>query len=503
MQISEILAVISNGYFLRQVLVITGLFIIGYLFLQLAKSDMTDTWQCLWAFPAGLAAYGVLGMLLLTLGIEFELSTMLIFAAVIVIEIYLMLKKEKFDFQKIHWKYLIAAAACVILLAVICTSGLLSVSVDNDSFYYYSAYPEALVREKAYRLQFDVFLTDVGPMAVVVNTLPYMFGFANTFGIQHFLNLNFILIFMAASYEELAKKLPFKSAASIAAFSTVFLATSAAFLTTAKWIMAGDYFMIYFFFAMYLGYREGISNERHEDYKILLIMFTVMLSMLRMEGIVMTLFLILCLSMLKYSDEELLQTFVMPAGMVSFLYYFFIFIRLGVKPLYAFMRPLKAVFIMAVLLLFTAYVVFIRGKRFKKLLGKMELVITALMLIANAGMLAVGHERYLTNLYMFFMNVRRRNGWGYFGYIFFAALIITLIMAVVKKQFKLGFFDVVMLGYILASVGTAWARGNNLRIGVGDSGNRVMLTAVPVIVYAMTMRLTADFCKSPSDQSQS
>ena len=38
-----------------------------------------------------------------------------------------------------------------------------------------------------------------------------------------------------------------KTAAAVSAVSTLFLATSPAYLTTAKWVMAGDWFMVFFF----------------------------------------------------------------------------------------------------------------------------------------------------------------------------------------------------------------------------------------------------------------
>ena len=494
--VMRIISALSRGYLLNQVFVIIALYLIGYGFIQMIKSEMSDTWQCLLAFPAGLAAYGIVSFLLLNFGIEYEYTMIILFAVVITAELCLMLKKNGHDFKKTKWIYLAASVAIVAIIALICTSGLLSVSVDNDSMYYYSAYPEVLVKEKAYRPEFDVFPTDVGPMAVIINCLPYLFGFANTFGIQHFLNINFILFFLAAVYEQLSgseRNTGNGTAAMISVFATAFLATSAPFLTTAKWIMAGDYFMVYFFMLMYLGYKEGTAEERHEDMKIILVMFTVMLTMLRMEGVVMTAFLIICLSALSYSKNEMLGTYVFPMGFSAFLYYFMVFIRLEVRPLYAFLTPLKAVFMMLMITVLALYINLIRGKKLMLLQKNMNYTITGLLIAANLGMLAVRHTRYLTNAYMFFMNIRLRNGWGYFGYMLFLAVVLAVICAAVKKDRILKFWDVVFIGFILVTVGVSWARGSSLRIGAGDSGNRVMLTAAPVAVYALTLRFAEWF----------
>ena len=45
-----------------------------------------------------------------------------------------------------------------------------------------------------------------------------------------------------------------------------------------------------------------------------------------------------------------------------------------------------------------------------------------------------------------------------------------------------------MISYVLCVLLVAFGRGAELRKGIGDSGNRVMLTAVPLIVFAMTLR---------------
>lgn len=56
------------------------------------------------------------------------------------------------------------------------------------------------------------------------------------------------------------------------------------------------------------------------------------------------------------------------------------------------------------------------------------------------------------------------------------------------EQYHFGYMDLVWTGYFLLGVAVCWARDGMLREGVGDSGNRVMLQAVPFIIYAMTMR---------------
>ena len=170
-----------------------------------------------------------------------------------------------------------------------------------------------------------------------------------------------------------------------------------------------------------------------------------------------------------------------------------VFVRLQVKPLYAFLTPVKALLIMAAIILMQLYVMLLRGRDRSGLITRaehhMNLAVPAALTAVNAVMLMIDHSRYLHNFRTFYLNVRLMNGWGYFGYVFFAAIIAAVVMAVKDKDHSIGFFDMVMICFILVAVAAAWGRGDRLQVGAGDSGNRVMLTAVPVIVYAMTLRL--------------
>ena len=51
-----------------------------------------------------------------------------------------------------------------------------------------------------------------------------------------------------------------------------------------------------------------------------------------------------------------------------------------------------------------------------------------------------------------------------------------------------------MLTYVFTVFLVAFGRGDELRKGVGDSGNRVMLTVVPLVVFAVALRFLKDTC---------
>ena len=516
MDINTILSEVSEGYFLRQTLCITFLCALGYVFMWAVGSKCGRVYRALLAFPAGLSYFsaGIFAMLVVKIRISIpRLIFVYVFAfAAVVLTAYFYRKKTGSgiapDLKSFDLKLFVMMLVISFITAAICCAGIFTVGLDNDSYYYFSTYPQILIKEGDLKYEFDVLLTDTGIMAVIINAIPYIFGFITTFGIQHFLNVNFLLIFMAALYEELGEMSDTKAdkdkaagkistflkgifqdkAALISLGAGIFLATSPAYLTTAKWIMAGDYFMVFFFLIMYFGYRE-VKSGNIQDMPFVLMLFSVVVTMLRQEGAVMAAFLIICLSTLKYTNKRLAFVYLIPVITVSVGYYLRIFVFLGVRPLYAFLTRQKAMLIVGSLVLLLLYVVLIRGRVFIRLQKNFGIVIVLLLSLLNLTMLFVNHNRYLKNLYYMLMNIRLGNGWGYFGYFFFLFLLLAVAAAIVKKDFKLSFFDVVMTGYLLLAVCAAFGRGDSLRMGIGDSGNRVLLTSVPVITYAMVLRL--------------
>jgi len=511
------LGTISSGMLIRQALVIVFFCVLGYVFIWATGSELKKGMRAILSFPVGLSFFcvGVYSMLVVKIRISPPRLVFVLFFAFISVcllssflrgRLHFGRKPDLEDFDIRFFSVFVLIAAAV---ALFCCSGILSVSLDNDSYYYYSTYPQILIKEGDLKYEFDVLLTDSGIMTVVINTIPYLFGFLNTFGIQHFLNIDFLLLFCAALFFEISdtglsrepgvleniRKNRKEAVLSLAV--TVFLATSPAYITTAKWIMAGDYFMVFFFLLMYLGYRE---TQEGQEIPFVLMMFTVMTAMMRQEGPIMAAFLIVCLSMLDYSNKKLATIYMLPLIIAAGYYYLRVFIFLRVYPLYAFLTKQKALLIMGGLILLLVYISFIRRRWFSRLEERMTILIPAALIVLNVLMLVKNHGRYLENLYAFFMNIRLRNGWGYFGYFFFVFLVLSLAAAMIKKDMRLSFFDVIMVGYILLAVCAAWGRGDYLRIGTGDSGNRVMLTAVPLITFSISIRLFRQFTAGkPSD----
>lgn len=480
-EMKELLFTLTKEFYIRQVLVIVCLFLGGLLFLKFCMRKSDAVWQYLLAFPMGLSLWGLVGFLLLVTGIPYRLPFVL---AVFFCVFLLFFFSEKREKDKLFSVKDIFAILFVGMLALIACSGLLSVSISNDSVYYYSVYPQMIVKYGAYRKSFDVFLTDVGQTTAIINCLPYFFGFQETFGIQHFMNFNFAGIFFLAVYETAESFLPKKQSVAAGIAAVVFLFATTPFLITVKWVLANVYFMEFLFIIFYLGEKCGKNHREWERFRWVFCFFMAMISMMRMEGGMMACMLILCLSTLAYTNREMLCFCVLPVSVMQIGYYGVLYLRLKVDPLYSFLDIKKALVMLFLLVALWLYFLFIREKRFQKLLKNPQAAILFALLLGNALLLAVNAQRYIENLVCFGKNIMLQNGWGYFGFI-----VIVLICLLPVKGEKLRYPDFFCIAYILLTIAVCWARSGTLRVGIGDSGNRVMMQIVPFVVYAVAVRV--------------
>ncbi len=493
--IAAYLTQFTGRFFLNQLLVILAVYLVGLCFVVCIRRGVRDIWTPLLAYPVGIAVYVLAGFLLLVIGLPFRAWTVLLL--LLLAAAFLCFLKKPFQSLRSElavWKDGTKGqpkkrcvpwipAAAVLLAAVLAVSGLLSVSVSNDSMYYYSLYSRAIVSYGTYRREFNVFLTDVGQGAALIGTFPHLFGFNETFGIQQFFNMNFLCGFTYAVYEQ-AKAAGQKKALTAALLSLLVLLSAMPFLIVSKWAMANVYFMEYLFLCGYLAFRFQPGEERCEEGLVCVQgILIAMLSTLRMEGGIFVIFAVLCISTLKYRNRELALCFLLPTACLQLMYDIRIFLTMDIDAPYTFLTEKKAVVQLVGMAAVLLYLTLLRGRYFKKLQMHMEAVIIAGLLLVNAGLWVLDSTIYFGNLKAFSANLFNQSGWG-----LFPAFVIAMLLLLPKKGVSFGYHDLLWTGYLLITLAVCWARDGILREGVGDSGNRVLLQIVPLIVFALTLR---------------
>ena len=492
----SIMSAFAGTYMLNQVLTILALFLMGLFPMLLLKEKISYRWILLLAFPMGLSLFGVLGFLLLITGIRFDLMRITIAYVILAFiaalcgvktrgSIVNIIQDHKVNIKLPHIPLI---AAAVIIPAVVACSGILPQVVTNDSVYYYSVYPSILLHDGFYTASLDKFLTNVGQTTAIIQCLPFMFGFDESFGIQNFFNMNLILIFFTALYEEV-KKSPMnrKTGIFLASLCTLFLITSEPFLVISSWILSNVYFTGFFFAVFYIFIKTVDENADSPDFSFILVVLCSMLIMTRMEGGVMVLCLALALSTMRVSGKKLLLTFGLPLVITEVGYYVNLYLKIGINPLYSFLDMKTAVLMCGMIAAFIVYITLIRNRLPETYT---PVLLIAALIAGNAGLLVINHSRYITNIRAFIMNIRLENGWGAF-WIIIVIYIIMLVCEVIRKRFR----DIPVRVFLPAAMvltvfAVCFARGGVLAVRTSDSGNRVLMEMVPLIVFSVFTTLT-------------
>ena len=492
--ITSYLGNMSTGFFMNQLAATVLLLLFGFVLNNCFCRGKVNTLEVLLAFPTGLSVYSLVSFLLLTFDLPFNRASATGICALIAMICILL--TDRYGAQAyagdLPKKKIAAYSITALCIAVISCSGLLSVSVSNDSLYYYWMYPRAMVSYGHLRPQFDVFLTDVGQTGAILNTLPFMYGFNESFGIQTFLGINTLLTVIYALHKRACARLEKKEAIVTTLILSALLICTQPFVIMLKWTMSNGYFMCFMFMAVYAAYEYGrsdrmdISDGGVRGRLIIAGILMTQMSMLRMEGIMIALILVLCFVPLEYKNTELAAAFLMPMFICSLAYSIRIFIIFRVDAPYTFLTPKKAFIQLSSIALVGVYVLLIRGRRADFAGRHIKLLLPLALIGVNGILFFMNKTLYLENVSAFMKNISGRSGWGLFPMCLIACYVLVFIVSVKERDYKpeITFWDMCFICYFLASLAVCFAREDALRESIGDSGNRVLMQGTLLAFFA-------------------
>lgn len=485
--LQQITEQISLIYFIRQTLVVLALFALGFM---ITYQITSPSWKLehimLLSFPVGISVFTVSGLVLLVIGIQYKVSNILMLVGIllIILGIIYIKKKNMFVYLKENRRKFIIYTLLAVFIALISVSGIISIGFSNDSMYYYSAYPHELTQYGYLWNKFDIFLTDAGQVTALINTLPFLFGFNESFGIHNFFNLNFILFFFFSAYEEAGCYFDKKKQLAFSVLPTLILLTSMPFVFVSKWILANVYFMELMFIVVVLNHRF----RDDENALIIRVILMTALSFVRIEGALYVGFVALSYMMQEKTKKKDVVLMCLPAALLQGAYFTKVF-TMELNAVYTFMTWQKAVVAVAFLVLVALYGLFFSEDGFlpvireKLKLFRPVFLTFAALLFVNMVLLVYKPSLYITNIKMFALNILRNSGWG-----FFPAVIFVLILLMPKEKIEDKYYELFVIGFVLVSFAACFARGDGFRESLFDSGNRVFLQIVPFIVYALAYR---------------
>lgn len=554
--LDSIINPLSTGFFINQMLTIVGLFVVGLLVclnffvvdnesgaFAIDNSSSGETYKVsdreqnlngrilrslLLAYPTGLSLYVLLAYVILVVGIPYNTKGMVVAMLVVVIVNLgdIFKKRKNVNISSRYWLFIgLGIIACVIIAAFSC-SGIMSISVSNDSLYYFWKYPKAIAGFEGLRDQFDNFLTDTGLGAAIIGTLPFIFGFGQSFGIQEFFHINFIIIFGYYLYMEIKNSYPEidnKKACVIVCLSSVLLIVCTPVYILGHWAMANVYFMEFVFIGLFIGkalmqneFDIKTSNNRSDKISSgTVIFFTLIMfacAQLRMEGGIFILLIVMIISFTKVDGSSLALPLVV-IMIVQSAYELKIFTMYTLDYPYPFLTPVKALIQFAAYVGVIVYLLFVRNKINSVIKKKLPIVFMALLIAVNIVLCLMDSEIYIGNLKAFYGNMFGQSGWGMLPYLVIGSIVIILVWEfIVKRRDRFRVINVTDLvaqpvsywlystiAFFLMALAVAFERGDVLYVDTGDSGNRVLLQIAPLVLITFILWFIDLLCYEEKD----
>ncbi len=539
----EYLSELSAGYFIRQHLVIVAIFIFGAILTDLLiRKDIMWIKRCTLAFPVGLSAFVIIAYIMLITGIPYTAATVTV-ATVLITALALVLlaagkrapalsgSPDRPPVAKPAYsgsgkltgsgnmtgsgklmgsgsaKHMLLALAAAVLVATVATSGIAPVSISNDTMYYFRRYPDAIVFYKGLRDQFDFFMTDTGLGSVAVDTLSALFGFGETFGIREFFHIDFIAFFGICVYERAEKKMDRKHAVIASVLITAFLAASTPFVILGHWALANMYFCEMFFIAAY-----NVTEDDHSSFYANALLMTA-LALFRIEGTLFVIWLVVCTSVFTGLGKETAKFVILPVTVLFGGYCLRLYTKYYVLDnMYTFLTPAKALILIGLLVVTGLFMIFVFPMLYKRFGKKLALFCLIMLVAGNLLMFVRDSSLYIGNLKAFYANLFRQSGWGMLPYFIIAMTGLLVAEYFMRRSHNKkperisssNLFNITMVvGFLLIVLAASYGRGDVLSEDVGDSGNRVLLQIVPLLVMMYSELFLDLFFDSPPNASSS
>ncbi|MCR5302037.1 MAG: hypothetical protein K6E49_06315 [Lachnospiraceae bacterium] len=484
---------LTGAYYIKQVAVILVLFLLGAVFTDLLLGpEEVRIKRAVIAFPAGISVFVITAYVMLICGISYNtLTVSLVIAAEFAAALIAGRRKFPGYIKEKGVKRMLPFICFAAVLAMIATSGIAPVSVTNDTMYYFKRYPDCIVYYNGLRDQFDFFLTDTGLGVISLDTLPALFGFGYSFGIREFFHIDFLIFFGICVFERADTFLKKKSHALAAAIiTTAFLAFSTPFVILGHWALANMYFMEMFFMAAY------IATDYTDGGRMITPLLLLAMSLFRIEGTIFAVWLILCISLFTDLSKRLVLFALIPMAVLFGGYCLKIFTQFYVLDnVYLFMSPQKSAVLVAFIVAAGIYLWFVFPALRSKF-GKYLPSVYLLALLAGNLLLFVSDSAHYTgNLSAFCSNLFKQSGWGMLPYFIIAMTVLLAAEALISRirsrrpgdisqvpDVTKKYDMVLTVGFILIVLAASFGRGDVLSQAVGDSGNRVLLQVVPLLV---------------------
>lgn len=475
---------LTDGYKVKEIVAAVLMFVAGYILAQCIFEKQNDIIKAIWAIPISIVVWCTCSVLVLFIRIPY---TKCIMSGIILILFTLIVCFKRKSVRKINFRLLCRFSIWSLGLSIIFSTGIVPTVMSSDSYYYVMQYGEIIA--KTGNLSFDTAgatMTWTGISAALLSSLACFCGFETIIVIHNLLIVSFIACFLVSIRRQIMKLgLKNKKATMFAILITIMLIVMPAFELLAFWVISNTYCMVYIFFLM-IGLELYITQERQNIILLIFLsMIVVWLTLSRAEMCVCMACMVCIVSILPMNKKELLILSI-PMAVLQIVYLLELDYQqfISDKEVYDSMFTLQIQGIMLVALIgCVVYSFFINKKFFPYIRDRIVILLFIGSPILYAIIYFIDRQKFITSIKSMWFNLTTQY-WGIIPIMF-----LVLILFIISKK-ENNYWLVFSAGYVLVNLALCLGRKQPLRNGYGDSCNRILMSAIPIVFFALTYSFT-------------
>ena len=484
-------------YQTKQVLSLLFLFAVGYAFVKVIQHHLPELWVCLLAFPTAVCLWCFCSefLLLADFTYRFWRVCFLIGAGILVCCLFRRIRHIPLAAVTLPIGRTLAVVAGVCCLV---STGWNYIILNYDSYFYFSDYGKALTLMMSYKdivSDNSFVLTNIGQFLPLVSSYMTYWGLDSGAPVLGFFIINLFAAFGTAVYEQVHARFGTKRAAGYAGVSLLLLASCSIFFLYTHWILSNTYILFYLFLLFYLGSEHWKSPS--VDRALLIGLYTLAVTMLRKEGLIIVCFLFICYSARKLYASWILALLFLPSAAYQIFYIYWLRHIIYARTTLAFGTSLLSDNFMKMMLLgIVATFCYLLVLHFlaERILKRYLMHVMTLFLIAA---LCLFMSKDLT-LSVDFIDTWLRNFSGIgFGFCSLQILLLVTLVLLVghtpavrnekspkdREIPRYGYSLFFVLGNVLITF-IIYLQKRNLDVGIDNSGLRALYQIIPVFYYA-------------------
>lgn len=467
----------TRNYRMYQIVATTILYFVGYVVVFPLCKQMGRGYAYVLAMPTGNALWGTISALLLFLNIPYNKYTM---STVVCICVGAMVYLYREEYRHLKWINILGVLSVVVSISILAASGFFAIFTSSDSYYFVMQYGELIA--KAGRLSSDIvgtYMTWTGIMPALSSAFATMWGFENIYAIHYLLIYSMCGFIVLTIYNQTTKYYSRVIAGCIAVITAITVIIIPGISYLSFWIIGNSYFMVYILLVVLLPYIVQNENPGTEVF-FLISLYILWLTLCRAETAVTMSFFVICISALGLTKRQMAFIY-LPMCVFQTLFFFTIFYQTQIGKKQAdskLLTTMTMIIIILALLVVAGYILLYDLPPVRFVRQHMDIFGITILAVTGLGIGVLEWEKFKNNIEVVLSNI----GDWYWNYVPIAILCIEIIKTYLKCRDR--YFDIIVWGFVLLNFVICMGRPQYLRLGIGDSYNRICMSILPVYLVS-------------------